>query len=56
MAQQRHGTPRCTSTAPMRSSSCRMRCETADGVTLSTRAARSKLPSATTLASAASWA
>jgi hypothetical protein len=46
------GWPRTTSAQPTRSSSSRTRCDTADGVTCSARAARSKLPSRTTAASA----
>ncbi|MNT31272.1 hypothetical protein D3C72_1671000 [compost metagenome] len=46
------GTVRCTSRRPMRSSSALMRCDTAEGVTLKDSAARSKLPSRTTAASA----
>ncbi|CFW30318.1 Uncharacterised protein [Bordetella pertussis] len=48
----RAGTVRCTSRRPMRSSSALTRCETAEGVTDSAAAARSKLPSRTTAASA----
>ncbi|KAG0896755.1 hypothetical protein G6F32_017384 [Rhizopus arrhizus] len=46
------GTVRWTSRRPMRSSSALIRCDTADGVTLRDSAARSKLPSRTTAASA----
>lgn len=46
------GVPRSTSTWPVRSSSCLMRCDTAEGVMCSLRAARSKLPSRTTAARA----
>ncbi len=45
---------RTTSVAPTRSSSARIRCETAEGVTPSTAAARSKPPSRRTAARAAS--
>ena len=48
------GWPRSTSTWPTRSSSSLMRWETAEGVTCSLRAARSKLPSRTTAARASS--
>jgi hypothetical protein len=50
------GLLRTTSAQPTRSSSARMRCDTADGVTCSVSAARSKLPSRTTAARAASAA
>ena len=50
----RQGWPRRTSTVPTRSSSARTRCDTAEGVTPSAAAARSKLPSRTTAATAAS--
>jgi L-lysine exporter family protein LysE/ArgO len=39
-----HGWPRTTNTHPKRSSNCLTRCDIAEGVTLSVRAARSKLP------------
>jgi hypothetical protein len=47
-----HGWLRTTPAQPTRSSSRRMRCDTADGVTCNARGARSKLPSGTTAASA----
>jgi hypothetical protein len=48
--------PRFTSTLPMRSSSSFTRCEIADGVTFSSRAARSNEPWRSTAASASSKA
>ena len=50
------GVARRTSTWPTRSSSSLMRCDTAERVTCSTAAARSKLPSSITVANALSWA
>jgi len=47
------GWPRTMRTVPTRSSSSLTRCDTADGVMNSARAARSKLPSRTTAATAA---
>ncbi len=52
----RIGFERTSSTRPVAISSARMRWLTADGVTCSTRAAASKVPSDTAAASARSWA
>ncbi len=50
------GVVRLTSSLPTRSSSALIRCDTAEAVTFNASAARSKLPSRITAASARNWA